>query len=261
VTLKRNLDLEEHTAHRDMSEISSTQRTLEKAISALTVDVAHRFEDVLAKQRGINESFGALSRQESNEMSEKDDGAGGGGTRGSPMVHKAIEKMNSRTVGFSRASSRVTVDRSNSNQNQKQGVSGDDRGSPSPSSSSNNNNKSGSSSSSQQRSARIKQEIKRRKSVVSSKNKLELSSQHSLPLSGSSTSQSSPDAHHQLPPRRISSQSSSTTNSDRATPTYEFGDSVRALNAMVTDEDVASDAIATSTDHTPAGDTTTTSSC
>lgn len=208
-----------------MNEISSTQRTLEKAISALTVDVAHRFEDVLAKQRGINESLGVAGKKEpiGIELSEKDSGSGDGSgkeTGGSPMVHKAIEKMNSRTVGFSRASSRVTMDRSNSGQNlqkKKHGTSDGESANPS--------------SSSQQRSVRIKQEIKRRKSVVSSRNKLELSSQHSLPLSGSSTSQSSPDAH---PPR---SMQSLTTNSDQGHTTDD------RVDTIVTVEDVGSDTI------------------
>jgi hypothetical protein len=268
VTLKRNLDLEEHSAHQDMSEISSTQRTLEKAISALTVDVSHRFEDMLMKQRDINESLGVLNTKESNGnllnemMSDKGvtregnggTGGGTGGGGGSPMVHKAIEKMHSRNLGLSRGNSRVIVDRSDSNHSNHGGGNG------SPSSNAKPGGNSGTSSSSSQRSARIKQEIKRRKSVVSSSKKNDqrsLSSQYSLPLSGSSTNSSSSDllhlhSDHLSPPHsnpvtRTSSQVSSCDSSPtRVGQTITHNDSLLALNAIVTDEDVTAVVMAAS---------------
>lgn len=179
MTLKRNIDLEEHTAHQDINEIATTQRTLEKAISALTVDVSNRFDDLIVKQKSINETLGVLPKQETTEVLD-------GATTTNVTVHKAIERMGSRTAlsrtSSSTSSSRpVVVDRSNS------------------------------------RSVRIKEEIKRRKSVVTSHSKSDLSqlqthgSNSSLPISNPSTNPPSPE--------RLINHAASSTQSTCSSPT------------------------------------------
>lgn len=79
VAAKRADDSAEHAAKNDLTEISTTQRTIEIAVSRLTLDVSNRFEELLTKQKNINQQF--LPNLQSNQQ-----------------PHKPIDRSHSRTL-------------------------------------------------------------------------------------------------------------------------------------------------------------------
>jgi hypothetical protein len=144
--------MEDHSSHQDINEISSTQRTLEKALSSLTVDVATRFEDIISKQKQINASLGvsSLSNEEADFNSSSSLLTTPSLGKSSMTIMKVIERMNSRQAQSNTPSTPIP-----------------------PTSTSNTTTPSSSTRTpvdrSTSRSTRIKEEIKRRKSVVGKK--------------------------------------------------------------------------------------------
>jgi hypothetical protein len=215
VSLKRNINMEDHSSHQDINEISSTQRALEKAISSLTVDVATRFEDIIGKQKQINESLGA-SPSNSSLLTHSS-------SKSPMMIRKIIDRMNSKNASFGAASP------STSSASLATAAANTDVSSPSSS------NRTPLVDRSNSRSSRIKKEIKRRKSVVKKVDfqpvPLKVATETPSEPSSSLPSSSSTPERPNLDSSHSQSTSTSPTHSIRAETPFQ-------LSSLMTDDEV-----------------------